>query len=123
MTTPVRAPVGARCSRCSGYVYRDTEDVHDYGEPDLVCIACGARQYARPPAPITRDHSTPVRVTKAQRSRPHGWEARLAMHEQVRALRAQGLKPLAIAKALGVPTRTVHRHTSECSCESQQVRI
>ena len=113
----------SRCSRCLGYVYRDTPDVYDYGEPDLVCANCGHREYARPPAPISRDHPTPVRVTKAQRPRPQGWEARLAMHERVRALRALGLGPLAIAKELKVPTRTVHRHTSECSCESQQIRI
>ena len=113
-----------RCSRCSGYVYRDTEDVHDYGEPDLVCANCGARQYARPPAPLTNERvRIPVRITKAQAVPRQGWEARLAMHERVRALRAQGMKPLAIAKELKVPTRTVHRHTSECSCESQQVRI
>jgi len=113
-----------RCSRCSGYVYRDTEDVHDYGEPDLVCANCGHREYARPPAPLTsRYPETPTRVTKAQAVRPQGWEARWAMHERVRALRALGLGPQAIAKALGVPTRTVHRHTSECSCESQQVRL
>ena len=113
-----------RCPRCLGYVYRDMPDVYDYGEPDLVCANCGHREYARPPAPLTsRDPQTPTRVTKAQQVRPHGWEARLAMHERVRALRAQGLGPLAIAKELKVPTRTVHRHTSECKCDRERARV